>query len=409
MKFCMVTTFYPPYHFGGDAVYVYQLSNELASAGHQVDVIHCRDSFELAGQEPRQLEPDHPNVSVHTLHSPWIWLSPLTTQQTGRMGFKKRAIERIIGQGDFDVIHYHNISLVGGLEVLDTGDGIKLYSLHDYWLICPTHVLFRNRKKACRQPRCFRCQLTYKRPPQLWRSQSSVREAIKQIDLFLSGSRFCLDMHKERGIELRGEVLPLFSKLADDSAIDDDCHQSGASADRSSPYFLFVGRLEKLKGLQDVLPYFQADSAYQLLIAGSGNDEQKLRVLAQGSPNIRFLGQQSRSGLRALYQQAIATILPSLTYEISPQVVAESWSMKTPVIAREIGALKEIVESAGGGLCFTSPEELRQQLDRIGQDRVLRDRLGVAGHEAYQRDWTPGSHIGRYLKIIERIRESKHG
>ncbi len=30
LRFCMITTFYPPYSFGGDAVYVHRLSNELA-------------------------------------------------------------------------------------------------------------------------------------------------------------------------------------------------------------------------------------------------------------------------------------------------------------------------------------------------------------------------------------------
>ena len=38
LSFCMVTTFYPPHHFGGDATYVYRLSNELArarSSGHR--------------------------------------------------------------------------------------------------------------------------------------------------------------------------------------------------------------------------------------------------------------------------------------------------------------------------------------------------------------------------------------
>ena len=33
MKLCMVTTFYPPYHFGGDATYVHRLAAELDAAG----------------------------------------------------------------------------------------------------------------------------------------------------------------------------------------------------------------------------------------------------------------------------------------------------------------------------------------------------------------------------------------
>ena len=34
LSFCMVTTFYPPYHFGGEAMYLYHLTNELAVRGH---------------------------------------------------------------------------------------------------------------------------------------------------------------------------------------------------------------------------------------------------------------------------------------------------------------------------------------------------------------------------------------
>jgi putative ABC transport system permease protein len=45
MKFCMVTTFYPPYRFGGDATYIYRLTNELARRGHEVDVVHDRDAY----------------------------------------------------------------------------------------------------------------------------------------------------------------------------------------------------------------------------------------------------------------------------------------------------------------------------------------------------------------------------
>jgi len=119
LRFCMVTTFYPPYNFGGDGVFIRRLSNELARRGHRVDVIHCADAYRLlAGHEPAAAYEDHPNVTVHGLRSRFGFLSPLATQQTGRPLLKAAAIRRILAQG-FDVILYHNISLVGGLTVID--------------------------------------------------------------------------------------------------------------------------------------------------------------------------------------------------------------------------------------------------------------------------------------------------
>ena len=70
LRFCMITTFYPPYNFGGDGIFVRQLSNELAKRGHHVDVIHCIDSYRLlARQKPTKTYDDHPNVTVHGLKS----------------------------------------------------------------------------------------------------------------------------------------------------------------------------------------------------------------------------------------------------------------------------------------------------------------------------------------------------
>jgi len=45
LRFCMITTFYPPYAMGGDATYVYNLSRALTQRGHSVDVIHSVDSY----------------------------------------------------------------------------------------------------------------------------------------------------------------------------------------------------------------------------------------------------------------------------------------------------------------------------------------------------------------------------
>jgi len=47
LRFCRFSTFYPPYGFGADAIYVYRLANSLATQGHEVDAIHCADSYNL--------------------------------------------------------------------------------------------------------------------------------------------------------------------------------------------------------------------------------------------------------------------------------------------------------------------------------------------------------------------------
>ncbi len=40
LRFAMITTFYPPHHFGGDAIFVQRLAQALARRGHSVDVIY---------------------------------------------------------------------------------------------------------------------------------------------------------------------------------------------------------------------------------------------------------------------------------------------------------------------------------------------------------------------------------
>ena len=52
-------------------------------------------------------------MTVHALRTGHRWLSPLITHQSGRLGLKRKAIEEILESESFDVIHYHNISLLG--------------------------------------------------------------------------------------------------------------------------------------------------------------------------------------------------------------------------------------------------------------------------------------------------------
>jgi glycosyltransferase involved in cell wall biosynthesis len=399
MRFCFVTTFYPPYHFGGDAVYVQALAHALDDAGHTVDVIHNRDAYRaLAGRQPQPAAISHPNVTVHGLESRWGLLDLLAMHQTGRAWRHHAALRDLLNQ-PFDVIHYHNVSLMGGADVLGMGRAVKLYTPHEFWLVCPTHVLLRDGQTPCPAPACFTCSLRQQRPPQLWRHTGSIAAAVRQVDRFLMVSHFADAMHRQRGLRLPVSYLPHFvppMPAASDRA-------PVAMPPGVGEYFLFVGRLERLKGLHTVIPTFRRNADLQLVVVGSGQAEADLRAQAAGAANIHFLGARPRQELPALYAGATALIVPSICYEIFGLVVIEALAHATPVIARRQGSLVELVGDHACGLLFDEDASLEAALRRLAHDPDLRQRLGQQGQAAYQREWTVDVHLARYLAIIAEV------
>ena len=404
LRFCMITAFYPPYNFGGDGVYVHRLSNELARRGHHVEVIHCKDAYRLfADEEPPGTYQDHPNVTVHGLESPLGFLSPLLTHQTGLPLLKTRKMRAILDKG-FDVIHFHTVSLIGGPGVLRYGQGIKLYTTHDHWWVCQSRELYRFNRAVCAESRyCALCNLMRRRPPQLWRYTGLLQSGARHVDAFIAPSRFTQQMHRERGLDARIVHLPYFVPAGDSSPPD----LSNPAGSDGRPYFLFVGRLFKIKGLQTIIPIFRRYDKAQLLVAGTGRDEDELHRLAANHPNIRFLGQQSQQELQNLYRHAVALIAPSITYEVAGVVIIEAFERQTPAIVRDLGGMPEHVRESGGGFVYDTEDELIAAMDKLLARPALRRELGQKAYQAYQRLWTPEAHVERYLELIRDIADRK--
>ena len=401
LRFAFVTTFYPPHHFGGDAVLVRHMAEVLARAGHQVDVVYDADAYRTLshGSVPSE-DPGSAGVRVHALRSRLGLLSPLLTHQLGRPVIHARAIDRLLRDG-VDVIHYHNVSLVGGPGVLRLGDALKLYTAHEHWLVCPTHVLWRYNREPCDRRDCTRCVAAYRRPPQPWRYTSALERRLPLVDVFIARSEFSRRKHQEFGFKPPMSVLPYFLP----GTIPEVRTPASGVRPQERPYFLFVGRLTKIKGLDAVVPAFANYPGADLLIVGDGEELDALKNQAKNMPNVKFAGRVPNDQLGSYYEHAIAAIFPSLGYETFGMVLIEAMRYGTPVIARRIGPLPEIVEQSGGGLLFSDNCELLQAMTRLQGDPALRDTLAMSGYAACRKYWSEDVVIGRFLEMIPEARQ----
>ncbi|WP_435017621.1 glycosyltransferase family 4 protein [Tundrisphaera sp. TA3] len=406
MKFAMLTSFFGPHALGGCASFVDRLSRALARHGHEVHVIHCRDAFRVARKERTARPYAVPSgVTVHTLSSPLGPLSPLATHQTGRPGFKARAIRSILASIRPDVVHFHNLSLIGGpgLLAMPAPGAVKLMTAHEHWLVCPTHALWKHGRGVCVARECVRCCVQAKLPPQLWRKTPLLGRSLARLDALIAPSRSSILEHTRRGIAVPMTHLPPF--LPDD-------HPDGAVAPAATtmpgrPYVAASGRLERIRGFQDVIEAMRRLPHLDLRIAGVGPFEAELRSRAEGMANVHFEGRLEGPRVAALFRGARAVAVPSLVYETFGNVALEAFAERTPVVVRELGALPEMVAVSGGGLVFRDEDGLVASLARLAGDDGLRRRLGSAGYAARRGIWSESEHLERYLGLIQDRRRTR--
>lgn len=400
LRFAMVTTFYPPHNFGGDGIAVQRLSRALVRRGHRVTVFHDVDAYRLlAGAEEPISEAEPEGLEVRGLRSSLGPISPLLTHQAGRPVVHGRRIKAELRAGHHDVVHFHNVSLIGGPGVLSAGSGIKLYEAHEHWLVCPTHVLWRHRREPCSGRQCVRCVLGHGRPLQAWRYTGYLKRQLRHVDAFIAKSEFSRRKHHEFGFPREMEVVPYFLPSAE--------RRPEPAPPHARPYFLFVGRLERIKGLDGLIPVFAGYEDADLLVAGDGEHGDVLRDLAARMSNVRFLGRLAPTDLSRYYKHAIALIVPSLCFETFGIVLIEAFQHGTPVIARRIGPFPEIVERSGAGLLFQDTRQLLESMNRLRTEAGLRRRMGQAALESFEEYWSESAVVPRYLDIVRRAAKRK--
>lgn len=402
LRIASLTTFYPPYNFGGDGIDVQRTARVLAGLGHQVTVIHDTDAYRsLAGGEPPTAAPD-PAIEVIGLRSKAPRLSTLLTHQFGRPVLQRGTLADLDRTRDFDVVLFNNMSLIGGPGLLHFGrDAVRIYVAHEHWLVCESHVLWRHNREACDGRECLRCVLHHRRPPQIWRYTGALERALGHVDAFIARSAFSRAQHGHFGFPRPMDVVPYGVPMP--------AEPWDGPSPHPRPYCFYAGRLESIKGVEDLVDVFVGDSGPDLVIAGEGTLGPALRARAAGRPRVHFVGRLAPDRMAPYYRHALASLVPSKGFETFGMVVIESLAQGTPVIARHLGPLPEIIEITGGGATFATLDELRSTIAVWASDPDAARARGLRGRESARQRFNPDHVTSQLMAVIERERARKRG
>ena len=174
----------------------------------------------------------------------------------------------------------------------------------------------------------------------------------------------------------------------------DECRRElDIEADR--PVLLWVGRLEKLKGVDILIDAVaQLDEPDVLLLVVGGDEHgQVLRAELEAQAqeaglggNIRFTGAVPHEELPAWYSAADVCVVPSY-YESFGLVAVEAMACGTPVVASRVGGLVSTVTDGVNGylIPWRCPEPFAEKLEVLIRNPELRANFARSARESVQR------------------------
>lgn len=172
-------------------------------------------------------------------------------------------------------------------------------------------------------------------------------------------------------------------------------------------YAVFVGRLSEEKGLRVLLEAWPPlASRLPLTVVGDG-PLAPLVESASHDANIRWAGWQASEEVFEFMKGASMLIFPSGWYEGLPRTIIEAFSVGTPVIATDHGAMSSLIDHGRTGRLFEpgSVQDLRRQvrwaLDHPDEWRQMRS----AARAAYDTHYTPARNHEMLMDIYRRAQQ----
>jgi len=337
VKILIANTLYFPDEPGGAEISTRLLAEGLVRAGIEVCVV-C-----ATGTGADRVD-DVNGVKVYRLRSVNLYW-PHVREKHGRVAkliwhaidvynvIMSRKLSSIIAREKPDVISTSNLSCLSvDIWRLARNAGVPIvHTARDYYLMCPTAIMFSHAKPCERQ--CGVCSV-YAQPK---------RVASARVAAAVGVSRFVLQKHLESGY---------FSRATRTAVIYNACesNEDSTSAQRTRRYqggpvrLGLLGRVSREKGLEVLLEQLLADNTLQWTLAVGGHaDADYLQSIKAkyDDPRVEYLG---RVNPDEFFDGIDILVVPSIWNEPFGRVTVEAYSHGVPVVGANTGGIPEVIE-----------------------------------------------------------------
>lgn len=317
-----------------------------------------------------------------------------------------KELNEIINTEKPDVAHIHNIFFCitpAVYFVLKENRVPIVQSLHNYRLFC-LRGTFYNRGAVCEKcidKRLFegilgKCWINSFFPSFFLAQLLDKKDYfLKNIDSYIVTSQFSKNKFIELGLDAsRLHLKTNFLTVESEGSIQD------------KNYALFLGRLVDYKGVETLMKAFEITPSLNLRIIGDGPLKDKVQKFATTHKNVEYLSRIDRDSVIREIKNSSFLIFPSECYENMPLVIIESFAFSKPVLASNLGAIKEFVIDGVSGVLFepgnaTDLSNKASYLFSLNKERLV---MGKKANDIYLERFNKEKNyrdlIGIYSKTI---------
>jgi glycosyltransferase involved in cell wall biosynthesis len=175
---------------------------------------------------------------------------------------------------------------------------------------------------------------------------------------------------------------------------------------------LFVGRLSEEKGIRPMLEAWKrVGDALPLKICGDGPLGDEVRAAAANETSIEWLGRRPLEEVIDLMGRASVLVFPSLWYEGFPRTIVESLARGTPVVASNLGSMKELIQPGRTGALFNAGDvaDMAKTVVELCEDRVRLGEMRRTSREEFLGRYDAARNHRMMLEIYRQAMERHAG